>query len=207
MSTDPVQRLRAICLALPEATEKEAWGGPTFRVRDRIFAMPKEGHRLALHGRRVGGEESGIGRLVDRPGGPRQHDLRRLRFVGVEVMAVQLEKEDAEQKTRALVAVDERMIADDRSRVERRELDDAGRLVLGGPLSRPGQGRFQQGPVTHTGRAAMQRQESLVQGQRLRQLDPDQRGLTWPGHAACCGSARRFPRPSPSSPRSRGRTG
>ena len=36
-------RLRAICLALPEAAEKEAWGDPTFRVRDKIFAMEKRG--------------------------------------------------------------------------------------------------------------------------------------------------------------------
>ncbi len=36
-------RLRAICLALPEAAEKEAWGDATFRVRDRIFAMVKTG--------------------------------------------------------------------------------------------------------------------------------------------------------------------
>ncbi|HMR31370.1 MAG TPA: MmcQ/YjbR family DNA-binding protein [Geminicoccaceae bacterium] len=43
MTDDPVARLRAICLALPGATEKEAWGDPTFRVRDRIFAMPKVG--------------------------------------------------------------------------------------------------------------------------------------------------------------------
>ncbi|HJX29949.1 MAG TPA: MmcQ/YjbR family DNA-binding protein [Thermoanaerobaculia bacterium] len=35
---DPVERLRAICLALPEATEQETWGHPTFRVRDKIFA-------------------------------------------------------------------------------------------------------------------------------------------------------------------------
>jgi hypothetical protein len=32
-------RIRRICLALPEATEKVAWGSPTFRVRDRIFVM------------------------------------------------------------------------------------------------------------------------------------------------------------------------
>lgn len=43
MPDDPLKRLRAICLALPEATEKEAWGDPTFRVRDKIFAMPKKG--------------------------------------------------------------------------------------------------------------------------------------------------------------------
>ena len=39
----PLDRLREICLALPEATEKEAWGDPTFRVRDKIFAMHKVG--------------------------------------------------------------------------------------------------------------------------------------------------------------------
>jgi predicted DNA-binding protein (MmcQ/YjbR family) len=39
----PIDRLRAICLSLPEAVEKEAWGDPTFRVRDRIFAMEKRG--------------------------------------------------------------------------------------------------------------------------------------------------------------------
>lgn len=33
-------RLRAICLALPEATEQLTWESvPTFRVRDRIFAQ------------------------------------------------------------------------------------------------------------------------------------------------------------------------
>lgn len=32
-------RLRKLCLALPEAHEVEAWGEPTFRVRNKIFAM------------------------------------------------------------------------------------------------------------------------------------------------------------------------
>jgi predicted DNA-binding protein (MmcQ/YjbR family) len=43
MSKKITNQLRAICLALPEATEKEAWGDPTFRVRDKIFAMEKRG--------------------------------------------------------------------------------------------------------------------------------------------------------------------
>jgi predicted DNA-binding protein (MmcQ/YjbR family) len=34
-----VSRLRDLCLALPEAVEKETWELPTFRVRDKIFAM------------------------------------------------------------------------------------------------------------------------------------------------------------------------
>lgn len=42
--TDEAARnLRAICLALPEATEKQAWGDPTFRIRGKIFAMEKRG--------------------------------------------------------------------------------------------------------------------------------------------------------------------
>ena len=32
-------KVRKMCLALPEATEKEAWGTPTFRVKDKMFAM------------------------------------------------------------------------------------------------------------------------------------------------------------------------
>ena len=39
MPASPVARLRRICLALPEAHEVEAWGEPTFRVRNKVFAM------------------------------------------------------------------------------------------------------------------------------------------------------------------------
>ena len=36
---DPLERVRRICLAFPEATEAGGVGDPTFRVRDKIFAM------------------------------------------------------------------------------------------------------------------------------------------------------------------------
>jgi hypothetical protein len=39
VSSAPIDRLRRLCLALPEAHEVEAWGEPTFRVRTKIFAM------------------------------------------------------------------------------------------------------------------------------------------------------------------------
>ena len=39
MAKRPIDRLRAICLRLPEAAEKETWDLPTFRVRDKIFVM------------------------------------------------------------------------------------------------------------------------------------------------------------------------
>ena len=39
MNARPLPRLRKLCLALPEAHEVEAWGAPTFRVKNKLFAM------------------------------------------------------------------------------------------------------------------------------------------------------------------------
>ena len=39
MPPAPLTRLRKLCLALPEAHEAEAWEAPTFRVRNKMFAM------------------------------------------------------------------------------------------------------------------------------------------------------------------------
>ncbi len=47
-----LEKVRKLCLALPETTEKEAWGGPTFRVVDKMFVMYMDNHhgdgRVAL---------------------------------------------------------------------------------------------------------------------------------------------------------------
>jgi predicted DNA-binding protein (MmcQ/YjbR family) len=45
----PIARLRAICLALPDTTEKVAWGEPTWRVRERLFAQLDNHHHGAEH--------------------------------------------------------------------------------------------------------------------------------------------------------------
>lgn len=39
MTARVLTRLRRLCLALPEAHEVEAWGEPTFRVKNKLFAM------------------------------------------------------------------------------------------------------------------------------------------------------------------------
>ena len=44
MKLDALARIRKLCLALPETLEKEAWGAPTFRARNRMFAMFVENH-------------------------------------------------------------------------------------------------------------------------------------------------------------------
>lgn len=38
MPPSPLTRLRKLCLRLPDTAEVEAWGEPTFRVRNRMFA-------------------------------------------------------------------------------------------------------------------------------------------------------------------------
>lgn len=38
MTSNPLSRLRRLCLDLPEAREVQAWGAPTFRVKT-IFAV------------------------------------------------------------------------------------------------------------------------------------------------------------------------
>ena len=43
MTAAITNRLRKICLSFPEAAKKEAWGDPTFRVKDKIFAREKRG--------------------------------------------------------------------------------------------------------------------------------------------------------------------
>ncbi len=35
---DSLDSVRQVCLVFPEAVERETWGHPTFRVKDKIFA-------------------------------------------------------------------------------------------------------------------------------------------------------------------------
>ena len=45
----PIDRLREICLALAETTEKIAWGEPTWRVKGKLFAQLDNHHHGADH--------------------------------------------------------------------------------------------------------------------------------------------------------------
>jgi hypothetical protein len=41
--------LRRVALSLPEAEERETWGHPTFRVRDKLFAsLSDDGHQAGV---------------------------------------------------------------------------------------------------------------------------------------------------------------
>jgi hypothetical protein len=52
MPPSPLARLRKLCLALPDAHEVQAWGSPTFRVNNKLFAMyaqPDNHHGAGHH--------------------------------------------------------------------------------------------------------------------------------------------------------------
>lgn len=63
VAADRLERLRGVCLALPEAAEKAAWGDPTWRVRNRIFAMQKgnyDGGRPSVWVKAAAGEQEAL---------------------------------------------------------------------------------------------------------------------------------------------------
>ena len=62
---DRLTRLREICLALPDAAEKVAWGDPTWRVRDKIFAMQKGNYPGGRPSVWLKGEDGQQAALVD----------------------------------------------------------------------------------------------------------------------------------------------
>ncbi len=61
MAIDPARAIRDIALGFPEATERETWGHPTFRVRDKIFVtygVDEEGGRQVTMKAAPGEQES-----------------------------------------------------------------------------------------------------------------------------------------------------
>lgn len=49
MSETPIERVRRICLALPETSEKLSHGEPTFFVRKKVFVMFANNHHNDGH--------------------------------------------------------------------------------------------------------------------------------------------------------------
>ncbi len=61
MAVEPLAAIRDIALAFPEAAEKETWGHPTFRVRDKIFVthgVDDDGHEVVTMKAAPGEQES-----------------------------------------------------------------------------------------------------------------------------------------------------
>jgi hypothetical protein len=78
--------LRELALSLPEASEREAWGMPTFRVRNKIFAVlnPVQGPGVKFardeRGALVAAEPDKFYTTAH----DRNYDLMRLRLEGID---------------------------------------------------------------------------------------------------------------------------
>ncbi len=67
MPPRPLTKLRKLCLSLPEVHEVEAWGEPTFRVRNKLFAMyanAKNHHGNGRHAVWITAQKADQARLV-----------------------------------------------------------------------------------------------------------------------------------------------
>jgi hypothetical protein len=88
------KEFRLLCLSLPEAEERETWGEPTFRVRDRIFAMGSlDGAHVSLKASLD--DQSGLVEMDPKTFAPSAYTGRygwvRVRLAGVgSVLATQL---------------------------------------------------------------------------------------------------------------------
>ena len=82
-------------------------------------------------------------------------------------ITVEFKKQNADYEAGSLVAIDERVIADNSCRIGRCHIDDAGCLRISGYLPRPRKRGLQQRYIPNPRRAAMQRQQAIMQRQSV----------------------------------------
>ena len=93
-----------------------------------------------------------------------------------EASAVEFEEQDANHETGALVAIDERMVAHDACRIGCCQVEEVGRIGIGVKLLRASKRGIQQGVIPHTGRAAVQREQAIMEGKCIPRVDLEQLG-------------------------------
>ena len=103
----------------------------------------------------VGAQPGRVRRLIERAAGETQDGLGGILLACYEDEAVELKEKDARNKTSPLVAVDERMVADDARRIERRHLNHVRMLGIGMMLAGSGQSRLQKTFIAQSRAAAV----------------------------------------------------
>jgi|SRR5271169_3543872 len=95
-------------------------------------------------------EPGNVASLIERPRGQPHDGLCSVGFAGLEVEAVELEKEDTDHKTSSLVTIDKGMVLDNSRCVEGGHFDDAGRTSVGVVLAGPRESGLQQPLIANT---------------------------------------------------------
>ena len=104
-------------------------------------------HRHCLGTDCISSKEGGEAFFVELTRSQAQYSLSSILFAGRESIPIQFEEQDAHDEARALVAIEEGMIANDARRVGRRHLDSVGLRSVGPYLLCPRQSGFEQGVV------------------------------------------------------------
>jgi hypothetical protein len=107
------------------------------------------------------------------PSGEVEHRESRELLWRREGACVQFEEQDADDETHALVPVDERVVADDGVRVEGGQADDIGGIAVRMVLWMTRQCRRKQARIAHARRAAVERQQPIVDREHVALDDPD----------------------------------
>ena len=127
------------------------------------LALPPAGYVLP--------QPCGITSFIE-PARCQSHDgLGRIHLTGLEVEAVQFEEENADYKSRPLVAIDKWMIADDAGSVTRGHFDDVRVAGIGIVLAGARQRGLKKPPIAQAHTAAMERQEPVVDREGIAFID------------------------------------
>src|ERR1700740_747606 len=102
------------------------------------------------------------GGFIEGSGREAHHCLCGMFFVGGQTIAVQFEKQDADEKAGALVSVYKRVVSDDTGCIGGGQRNSARTVAIRVHLMRPSESRFEQSFVAHPRRAAVEGQETIM---------------------------------------------
>ena len=128
--------------------------------------------RLALH---VGPQPGGEGGFVEGSGGKAEDGLRGIFFGGGKTIAVHFEQQDTDDKARALVPIDERMVTDNAGRVSSSEGDHVGIVAIGVKLLWlwSGKGGFKKSLVAYALGATVEGEKAVMKRAGVSLVYPD----------------------------------
>ncbi len=102
-----------------------------------------------------------------------QDGLSGVFLAGIESEAVEFEEQNTDYETGALVAIEERMVADNTGAVKSGHCDDVGTVGIRMVLSGTRQSGLQKPSVAQPGRTAVDGHKAVVDRQNVTFLDPD----------------------------------
>jgi len=126
----------------------------------------------------VSSQPSGVCSFVEGACRKVQDGLSSVFLVCIEVEAVKFEEQHTDNKTSSLVAVDERMVADNTGCVKGGHCDDVGNVGVGMVLAGTSKSGLEQFSIAQSRRATVDGYQALVDRRNVALLDPERSFLS-----------------------------